>query len=56
MNKHSVFAGIVMLAVGIIAFQTMRADTVAIASQAVSPFELMQNARDLPVTRNDNAV
>ena len=54
MHKHSVFAGTVLLLVGIIAVQTMRADAVASAPQSltqVSPFELMQNARDLPVER-----
>ena len=60
MKKHSVLAAIVMLAVGMIAFQTMRADAVATAplavTQAVSPFQMMQDAHDLPVVRIDNAV
>ncbi len=54
--KHSVFAGAVMLLVGVIAIQSMRTDAVASAPQAltqVSPFEMMQNARDLPVERID---
>jgi len=54
MHKHSVFAGAVMLLVGVIAVQSMRSDAVASAPQSltqVSPFELMQNARDLPVER-----
>jgi len=54
MHKHSVFAGAVMLLVGVIAVQSMRDDAVASAPQSlaqVSPFELMQNARDLPVER-----
>ncbi len=54
--KHSVFAGMIMLVVGVIAVQSMRVDAVASAPQSltqVSPFELMQNARDLPVERID---
>jgi hypothetical protein len=54
MHKHSVFAGMVMLVVGIAVVQAMRADAVASAPQSlaqVSPFELMQNTRDLPVER-----
>jgi hypothetical protein len=53
MGKHSVFAGAVMLLVGIIAFQSMRADAVLGASLAVSPMEMMQTARDLPVEQVD---
>jgi hypothetical protein len=56
--KHSVFAGMFMLLVGVIAVQSqsIRTDAVASAPQGltqVSPFELMQNARDLPVERID---
>ena len=54
MHKHSVFAGMVMLVVGIAVVQSLRTDAVASAPQSmtqVSPFELMQNARDLPVER-----
>ena len=55
MGKHSVFAGGVMLLVGAIAFQAMRADAVPAASpaQTVSPLQMMQTARDLPVERVD---
>jgi hypothetical protein len=55
MEKHSVFAGGVILLVGIIAFQTMRADAVPGASQAqtISPIDMMQTARDLPAERVD---
>jgi hypothetical protein len=60
MQMHSVFAAMVMLVVGAIAFQSMRADAVTSASQAltqtISPIELMQNARDLPVEQIDNAI
>jgi hypothetical protein len=54
--KHSVFAGMLMLLVGVIAVQSIRGDAVAGAPQPltqVSPFELMQSARDLPATRID---
>jgi hypothetical protein len=53
MGKHSVFAGGVLLLLGVIAFQSMRADAVPHASPAVSPMQLMQTARDLPVERVD---
>jgi hypothetical protein len=56
MGKHSVFAGGIILLVGIIAFQAMRADAVPHASQTISPVQLMQNARDLPVERVDNPI
>jgi hypothetical protein len=57
MHKHSVFAGAIMLLVGVITVQSMRSDgAVASAPQSltqVSPFELMQNARELPAQRID---
>ena len=55
MGKHSVFAGGVILLVGVIAFQSMRADAVPHASpaQTVSPLQMMQTARDLPVEHVD---
>ncbi len=56
MAKHSVFAGAVALLVGVIAVQSMRSDAVASAPQSltqISPVEIMQNARDLPVERID---
>jgi hypothetical protein len=58
MEKHSVFAGAVMLLVGAIAFQSMRAEAVSGASpaptlQMVSPMELMQNPGNLPAERID---
>jgi hypothetical protein len=55
MEKHSVFASGVILLVGVIAFQSMRAGFVPNAPQAqvVSPMELMQNARNLPADRID---
>jgi hypothetical protein len=55
MGKHSVFAGGVLLLVGVIAFQSMRADAVSGASpaQTISPLQMMQNARDLPVEQVD---
>ena len=52
--KHSVFAGVVMLLVGVIAVQAMRSDAVASAPQPltqVSPFEMMPNADALPAER-----
>ena len=57
MEKSSVFAGGVILLVGIIAFQSMQADAVPAASQTqmpmVSPMVLMQNAGNLPAERID---
>jgi hypothetical protein len=55
MGKHSVFAGGVLLLVGVIAFQSMRADAVPGASpaQTISPLQMMQTARDLPVEQVD---
>jgi hypothetical protein len=55
MGKHSVFAGGVLLLLGVIAFQSMRADAVPGASpaQTISPLQMMQNARDLPVEQVD---
>jgi hypothetical protein len=56
MGKHSVFAGGVLLLVGVIAFQSMRAaDAVPGASpaQTISPMQMMQTAHDLPVERVD---
>ena len=54
MGKHSVFAGGVLLLVGILAFQLMRTDAVPGASptQTVSPVHTMQNEQDLPAARN----
>jgi hypothetical protein len=53
MSKHTIFAAAVILVVGMAAGQAMRTDGVASEpmplGQMVSPFELMQNARDLPV-------
>jgi hypothetical protein len=54
MHKHSVFAGAIMLLVGAIMVQSMRGNAVASAPESltqVSPFELMQDARDLPAQR-----
>jgi hypothetical protein len=54
--KNSVFAGMVMLLFAAISVQSMRTNAVASAPQSltqVSPFELMQNARNLPVERID---
>ena len=60
MGKHSVFAGAVMLLVGIIAFQSMRADAVPGVEQAltqtISPMQMMQNAGELPVERIDSPI
>jgi hypothetical protein len=60
MKKHSVFAAAVILAIVVAAGQAMRADGVPsepmALGQLVSPFDLMQNAHDLPVVRIDNAV
>jgi hypothetical protein len=54
MSKHSVFAGGVLLLVGVIAFQSMRVDAVPGASaQTISPMQMMQNARDLPIEHVD---
>src|SRR5262249_42385143 len=53
--RNSMFAGAVMLLLGIVAVQSMRVDG-ASAPQSltqVSPFELMQNARALPTERID---
>lgn len=53
MSKHTIFAAAVLLVVGVAAGQAMRADGVGsepmALGQLVSPFELMQNARNLPV-------
>ncbi len=56
MKQNSVFAGAVMVLVAVIAVQSMRGDAIASPPQPltqVSPFELMQGARDLPVERID---
>ncbi len=56
MKEHSVFAGMVMLVVGVIAFQSMQSDAIASPpppAQTISPLEIMQGARDLPVERID---
>lgn len=60
MKKHSMVAGVIMLFMGAVAFQSMRADAVTSAglptAQQISPYELMLNARDLPVESIDNLV
>jgi hypothetical protein len=60
MSKHTIFAVAVILVVGMAAGQAMRTDGVAsepmALGQMVSPFELMQNARDLPVETFENLV
>jgi hypothetical protein len=60
MSKHTIFAAAVLLVVGMAAGQAMRADGAAsepaALGQMVSPLELMQNARDLPVETIENLV
>ncbi len=60
MSKHTIFAAAVLLVVGAAAGQAMRADGIAsepmALGQLVSPLELMQNARDLPVETVENFV
>jgi len=54
-NKHTVLAAIVMLMIGGVAFQMMRADAVAVAnsqpavSNTLSPLDLMKDAHGLTV-------
>ena len=60
MSKHTIFAASVILVVGMAAGQAMRGDGVAsepmALGQLVSPLELMQNARNLPVETVDSFV
>ena len=60
MQKSMIFAGMVTVAVAVIAVQAIRAPGVAIDSEAgaksVAPFELMLNARDLPIEAVKNPV
>ena len=60
MGKHTIFAAAILLVVGMAASQAIRADGVPsepmALGQMVSPFELMQNARDLPVETVENFV
>jgi hypothetical protein len=60
MGKHTIFVAAVLLVVGMAAGQAMRADGVAsepmALGQMVSPFGLMQNARNLPVETVDSFV
>ena len=60
MSKQMIFAAAVLLVVGMAAGQAIRADGVAsepmALGQLVSPFELMQNARNLPVETVDSFV
>ena len=55
MQKHSVFAGGVILLAAVIAFQVMRADAVPGASPTptISPVDVMQTVRNLPAERVD---
>jgi hypothetical protein len=60
MSKQMIFAAAVLLVVGMAAGQAIHADGVAsepmALGQMVSPFELMQNARNLPVETVDSFV
>ena len=60
MSKHTIFTAAVILVVGMAAGQAMRGDGVASEPMAlghlVSPLELMQNARNLPVETIENLV
>ena len=60
MSKQTIFAAAVLLVVGMAAGQAIRADGVPsepmALGQLVSPFELMQNARNLPVETVDSFV
>ena len=60
MSKHAVFVAGIILVVGMAAGQAIRADGVPsepmALGQLVSPFELMQNARNLPVETVDSYV
>ncbi|HEY2134409.1 MAG TPA: hypothetical protein VGH49_00885 [Xanthobacteraceae bacterium] len=60
MRKPVILAAIATLALGVVAAQTMSAVVVPIATemlaQTISPFEMMQDARGLPVEVNDYAI
>ena len=61
MMKNSVILGIVAtLALGVIANQTMRSAVATIEPQAlawtISPLDMMQNTRALPVDAHINAI
>jgi hypothetical protein len=60
MQKYTIFAAAVILAIGMAAGQAMRGDSVSsepmTLGQLISPFDLMQNARNLPATHLENAV
>ena len=60
MKKHTIFAAAILLVVGMAAGQAMRMDGVPsepmALGQLVSPLELMQNARNLPVETVDSFV
>ena len=60
MSKQTIFAAAILLVVGVAAGQAMRADGAAsepmAVGQMVSPFELMQNARNLPGETVDSFV
>jgi hypothetical protein len=58
MQKQWVFAVMVLVTIGAITVQTMRADALASAglTQSIAPPDMMQNARDLPVEHVDNAI
>jgi len=53
MKKHTIFAGAVLLVVGMAAGQSMRADGVPsepmALGQMVSPLDLMKAAHNLPI-------
>jgi hypothetical protein len=60
MKNSTILATIAMLVLGVITAHTMRSAVATIESpmfaQTISPFDLMQNARGLPVDLNDNAI
>ena len=60
MNKHSVFAGGIILLVAVVALQSMRAAAVPgvepALTQSISPMQMMQQPGDLPVERIDNPI
>ena len=61
MMKNSVIVAIVTtLALGVIATQPMRTAVATVEpqtlAQAISPFDMMQNARGLPVQAHINAI
>ncbi len=60
MKNSTILATIAMLAIGAITAHTMRSAVATVESpmlaQTISPLDLMQNARGLPMDVNNNAI